>query len=43
MELGIYTDAGEYTCQQYPGSAGHEEQDIATFISWNVSYVKIDR
>lgn len=43
MLLGIYTDAGEYTCQGCPGSAGHEEQDMATFLSWNVSYVKVDR
>ena len=34
MELGIYTDAGEYTCQGCPASAGHEAQDMATFIGW---------
>jgi alpha-galactosidase len=43
MQLGIYTDAGPYTCQGCPASAGHEEQDMATFISWGASYVKVDR
>lgn len=43
MLFGIYTDAGPYTCQGCPGSAGHEMQDMATFLSWNVSYVKVDR
>ena len=43
MELGIYTDAGPYTCQGCPASAGHEAQDMATFISWGASYVKVDR
>lgn len=43
MELGIYTDAGKYTCQGCPASAGHEAQDMATFIGWGASYVKVDR
>jgi alpha-galactosidase len=43
MQLGIYTDAGPYTCQGCPASAGHEELDMATFISWGASYVKVDR
>ena len=43
MQLGIYTDAGPYTCQGCPASAGHEAQDMATFIGWGASYVKVDR
>lgn len=43
MLFGIYTDAGPHTCQGCVGSAGHEEQDMATFLSWNVSYVKASR
>jgi alpha-galactosidase len=43
MQLGIYTDAGPHTCAGCPASAGHEEQDMATFISWGASYVKVDR
>jgi|EP01047_Picozoa_sp_COSAG01_P023516 alpha-galactosidase len=41
ISLGIYTDAGPYTCQGCPGSAGHEAQDIATFASWGASYIKV--
>ena len=40
MQLGIYTDAGPYTCQGCVASAGHEEQDVATFASWGASYIK---
>jgi alpha-galactosidase len=40
--LGIYTDRGEYTCQQRPGSYGHEAQDAKTFASWGIDYVKED-
>eukprot|EP00041_Stephanoeca_diplocostata_P019088 m.405408 g.405408 ORF g.405408 m.405408 type:complete len:596 (+) comp21206_c0_seq4:628-2415(+) len=43
MELGIYTDAGPLTCQQCPGSFGHEKQDMETFMKWGATYVKIDR
>lgn len=43
MQLGIYTDAGPYTCQGCPASAGHEEQDVETFVSWGAAYVKVDR
>ena len=43
MELGIYTDAGPRTCQGCPASAGHEAQDMATFIGWGASYIKVDR
>jgi len=43
MQLGIYTDAGPYTCQGCVASAGHEEQDVATFASWGASYIKVDR
>ena len=43
MQLGIYTDAGPYTCQGCPASFGHEEQDVATFASWGASYIKVDR
>eukprot|EP01060_Flectonema_neradi_P008188 TRINITY_DN15853_c0_g1_i1.p1 TRINITY_DN15853_c0_g1~~TRINITY_DN15853_c0_g1_i1.p1 ORF type:complete len:525 (+),score=100.36 TRINITY_DN15853_c0_g1_i1:57-1631(+) len=43
MTLGIYTDAGDKTCQGCPGSQGHEKQDMATFKSWGIEYVKVDR
>jgi alpha-galactosidase len=43
LKLGIYEDAGTFTCAGYPGSYGHEAQDAATFASWGVDYVKYDR
>ncbi len=42
LKLGIYTDAGRMTCQKRPGSYQHEVQDINTYASWGVDYVKID-
>jgi alpha-galactosidase len=32
--LGIYTDRGIKTCQERPGSHGHEKQDAATYAQW---------
>ena len=43
MELGIYSDVGKYTCQQCPGSYGHERIDVNTFAEWGASYLKLDR
>lgn len=38
LKLGIYSDAGYYTCsKQMPGSLGHEEQDAQTFASWVIN------
>ncbi|KAI3941720.1 hypothetical protein MKX01_018310 [Papaver californicum] len=43
LKLGIYSDAGTFTCsKQMPGSLGHEEQDAKTFASWGVDYLKYD-
>jgi len=42
LKFGIYEDAGEKTCQQLPGSLGHEKVDVATFASWGVDYLKLD-
>ena len=42
MKFGIYTGAGDQTCQGRPGSGGHYAQDAATFASWGVDYVKFD-
>eukprot|EP01127_Copromyxa_protea_P016326 TRINITY_DN4827_c0_g1_i2.p1 TRINITY_DN4827_c0_g1~~TRINITY_DN4827_c0_g1_i2.p1 ORF type:complete len:418 (-),score=62.03 TRINITY_DN4827_c0_g1_i2:19-1122(-) len=41
-KLGIYTDIGKETCAGRPGSYGHFEEDIHTFFSWGVEYVKVD-
>ncbi|KAF2597754.1 hypothetical protein F2Q68_00007171, partial [Brassica cretica] len=43
LKLGIYSDAGTFTCSQtMPGSLGHEEQDAKTFASWGIDYLKYD-
>ncbi|XP_057550789.1 alpha-galactosidase 1-like [Amaranthus tricolor] len=41
--VGIYGDAGYYTCSKtMPGSLGHEQQDATTFASWGIDYLKYD-
>ncbi|CAI0416436.1 unnamed protein product [Linum tenue] len=43
LKLGIYSDAGYYTCSKtQPGSLGYEEQDAQTFASWDIDYLKYD-
>jgi alpha-galactosidase len=43
LKLGIYSDAGYYTCSKtMPGSLGFEEQDANTFASWGIDYLKYD-
>ncbi|XP_039019343.1 alpha-galactosidase 1-like isoform X2 [Hibiscus syriacus] len=43
LKLGIYSDAGYFTCsKKMPGSLGHEEQDAKAFASWGIDYLKYD-
>ncbi|KAM0828039.1 hypothetical protein ACQ4PT_067811 [Festuca glaucescens] len=43
LKLGVYSDAGTQTCSlRMPGSLDHEEQDVKTFSSWGVDYLKYD-
>ncbi|XP_073002570.1 alpha-galactosidase-like [Typha latifolia] len=43
LKLGIYSDAGSRTCSgTMPGSLYHEEQDVRTFVSWGIDYLKYD-
>ncbi|KAL7162941.1 hypothetical protein ACSBR2_039116 [Camellia fascicularis] len=43
LKLGIYSDAGYFTCSKMmPGSLGHEDQDAKTFASWGIDYLKYD-
>lgn len=43
LKLGIYSDAGYFTCSTLmPGSLGYEEQDAKTFASWGIDYLKYD-
>jgi len=34
LKFGIYSSPGPRTCAEYPGSYGHEEQDVKTFAAW---------
>lgn len=43
LKLGIYSDAGYYTCsRQQTGSLGYEQIDADTFAEWGVDYLKYD-
>ena len=42
LKFGIYECRGYLTCQKLPGSYNHEDQDMKTFASWGVDYVKLD-
>ncbi|KAJ8113972.1 hypothetical protein OPT61_g4032 [Boeremia exigua] len=42
LKLGIYSDAGIYTCGFQPGSWGYEELDAATYAEWGIDYLKYD-
>lgn len=42
MKLGIYSDAGDFTCACYSGSHGREYQDAFTYAAWGVDYLKYD-
>jgi len=42
LKFGVYSDVGDQTCQQRPGSLDHEMQDAKTYADWGVDYVKVD-
>ncbi len=42
LKLGIYSSAGTKTCQGYPASLDHEENDAKKFAEWGVDYLKYD-
>jgi alpha-galactosidase len=42
LKIGIYTSPGAETCEHYPGSFGHEEQDAQTYADWGFDYLKYD-
>lgn len=42
LKLGIYSDAGIFTCQVRAGSLYHEYDDAALWASWGVDYLKYD-
>jgi len=42
LKFGIYSDTGDRTCQDKPGSRGHEYQDALQYASWGADYLKFD-
>jgi len=42
FKAGLYSSCGELTCEDMPGSYGHEEVDAATLAAWGVEYLKYD-
>lgn len=42
LKFGLYSDAGDRTCAERPGSRGHEFQDAAQYAAWGVDYLKYD-
>lgn len=42
LKFGLYSDAGEKTCQGRPGGLGYETIDAKTYAAWEVDYLKYD-
>ena len=42
LKFGIYSSAGNVTCQRRPGGFGHEYQDARTYARYGVDYLKYD-
>ena len=42
LKFGIYTSPGPRDCAGYLGSYRHEEQDLKTFASWGIDFLKYD-
>ena len=42
LKFGIYSSAGNFTCEGRAGSLHYEEIDAQTWASWDVDYLKYD-
>lgn len=42
LKFGIYSCAGRQTCQNRPGSRGHEFQDAISYANFGVDFLKLD-
>jgi alpha-galactosidase len=42
LKFGLYSDAGEKTCQGRPGGLNYEDIDAQTYAKWNVDFLKYD-
>lgn len=43
LKFGMYNDIGSNLCAgSYVGTCGHEADDAATYISWDIDFLKVD-
>ena len=42
LKFGLYSSAGNYTCQGKPGSLNYEEKDAEMYAKWGIDYLKYD-
>ncbi|KAI5852790.1 glycoside hydrolase superfamily [Morchella snyderi] len=42
LKVGIYSDAGVWSCFKNPGSYGYEYEDAQDFAAWGIDYLKYD-
>jgi alpha-galactosidase len=42
LKIGIYSDAADRTCANYPASYGFEDQDAQLWASWGFDFLKYD-
>jgi hypothetical protein len=42
LKIGLYSSPGPVTCANALGSFKHEDQDAATYASWDIDYLKYD-
>lgn len=42
LKFGLYSSAGEMTCEKKAGSLGYEQIDAEDYASWGVDYLKYD-
>eukprot|EP00934_Nitzschia_sp_Nitz4_P007167 Nitzschia sp. Nitz4//scaffold189_size62959//44644//45903//NITZ4_006315-RA/size62959-processed-gene-0.25-mRNA-1//1//CDS//3329539917//7157//frame0 len=42
LKIGLYSDAGMFTCKRRPGGMGYETKDAATYAAWEIDYLKYD-
>lgn len=42
LKIGIYSDAGKYTCGKRFGSLGYESIDAKAYARWGIDYLKYD-
>ena len=42
LKFGIYLDAGSTTCAGFPGSLGHEAEDVRMISAWGADYLWLD-